>query len=303
MSLTEMPLAYRSNKSPLNQIPNCLSIAGLDPSGGAGILADLKTFSALGAYGCAALTALTAQNTHGVADVWPMTPAQLRSMLNTLWDDVRIDAVKIGMIATAGLIETTATCLIERQPKHVVLDPVMIAKSGDALLAPNALQSLREMLLPLAHVITPNLPEAAALLDESLADSLRQMQRVAERLHNQLARQATDERWVYLKGGHLPDHEDAIDLLFNGDRMITLRAPRIATKHTHGTGCTLSAAIAACLSVQITELQSSHTNLLGNDIPTAAQRAKDYVTQAIQHADRLDVGKGQGPLHHFHAWW
>ncbi|MGH6622804.1 MAG: bifunctional hydroxymethylpyrimidine kinase/phosphomethylpyrimidine kinase, partial [Burkholderiaceae bacterium] len=168
----------------------------------------------------------------------------------------------------------------------VVLDPVMVAKSGDALLAKTDVGILRETLLPMANLITPNLPEAGVLLESRAPESLKEMTRAAERLHALLA---SGERWVYLKGGHLPG-SDATDLLFNGDRMIELRGEKVSTTNTHGTGCTLSSALATLLP------QTS-------DVPEAARRAKHYVTTALMNADRLTVGHGHGPLHHFHHLW
>lgn len=266
------------------RIPNTLSIAGVDPSGGAGILADVKAMSALGAYACAVVAALTAQNTRAVTHIEPVAPAFVRAQLDTLFADVRIDAVKIGMLGQVPVIETVADALSKYQPEHRVLDPVMVAKSGDALLEPRAVGALRECLLPLATLITPNLPEAGVLLDERPVESLREMYRVAERLRDRMdhARRV----WVMLKGGHLPDG-DAVDLLHDGDHMIELRAPRVNTRNTHGTGCTLSAALAALLP------QCA-------DVPTAARQAKAYLSEAIAQADRLSVGQGHGPVHHFH---
>ncbi|HEY0297063.1 MAG TPA: bifunctional hydroxymethylpyrimidine kinase/phosphomethylpyrimidine kinase [Bordetella sp.] len=270
------------------RIPNVLSIAGVDPSGGAGILADIKTMSALGAYGCAVAAALTAQNTQGVTGVWPVPPAFVAQQIDTLFADARIDAVKTGMLGQQPVIIAVADRLAHWQPAHFVLDPVMVASSGDLLLERNAVGVLGEALLPLATVLTPNLPEAGVLLDERPVESVKEMRRVAERLRNQMAH--SGQRWVLLKGGHLPGGEAAIDLLHDGDRMIELAAPRVDTRNTHGTGCTLSAALAALLP------QSG-------DVPEAAKRAKAYLTEALRHADRLDAGAGHGPVHHFHAWW
>ena len=270
------------------RIPNVLTIAGVDPSGGAGILADVKTMSALGAYGCAVVAALTAQNTQGVADVAPVPPAFVARQIDTLFADVRIDAVKTGMLGQQPVIAAVAERLDRWQPAHFVLDPVMVASSGDLLLEHGAVGTLREALLPLATVITPNLPEAGVLLDERPVETVKEMRRVAERLRDKMA--YSGRRWVLLKGGHLPGGEAALDLLHDGDRMIELTAPRIDTKNTHGTGCTLSAALAALLP-QI------------DDVPEAARRAKAYLTEALRHADRLDIGQGHGPVHHFHAWW
>lgn len=270
-----------------DRIPNVLTIAGVDPSGGAGILADVKAISANGAYACAVVAALTAQNTTGVAGIEPVSPAFIRQQIDTLFADVRIDAAKIGMLGHSGAIVAVADRLAHWKPAHLVLDPVLVAKSGDALLKRPAIGALREALLPLATIITPNLPEAGVLLDARAPDDLTKMRRFAGRLRESMAH--AGERWVYLKGGHLPGGE-AIDVLHDGDRMIELVARRIDTKNTHGTGCTLSAALAALLPQT-------------PDVPTAARRAKDYLTKAIAAADRLDVGKGHGPVHHFHAFW
>jgi hydroxymethylpyrimidine/phosphomethylpyrimidine kinase len=270
--------------------PNALSVAGIDPSGGAGIFADLKAFSALGAYGTGVVAALTAQNTQGVTGIHGVPPAFVRLQLDTLFADVRIDAAKIGMLGTADIAVAVAEGLAGpiaagRLP-HRVVDPVMVAKSGDTLLGREAIATLIEAVLPLATVLTPNLPEAGVLLDARPADTPKEMQRMAERLRRLL--RDDGQRFVLLKGGHLSG--DATDLLFDGDRMIELTAPRVETRNTHGTGCTLSAAIAA---------------LLANDIePVAAVRqAKEYLTEALRQADRLRVGSGHGPVHHFHAWW
>jgi hydroxymethylpyrimidine/phosphomethylpyrimidine kinase len=269
------------------RIPNVLTIAGVDPSGGAGILADVKAISANGAYACAIVAALTAQNTSSVTGIEPVSPDFIRLQIDTLFADVRIDAVKIGMLGQSSAIVAVSDRLAHWNPAHRVLDPVMIAKSGDALLERSAIGALREALLPLATMITPNLPEAGVLLDSRAPDDVKGMRRFAERLRNAMTH--AGERWVLLKGGHLPGG-DAIDLLHDGDRMIELSAPRIDTKNTHGTGCTLSAALAAILP------QAS-------DVPSAARRAKDYLTKTLAAADRLEVGRGHGPVHHFHAFW
>lgn len=269
------------------RIPAALTIAGVDPSGGAGVLADVKTMSALGAYACAVIAALTAQNTQSVTGVFGVPADFVRQQIDTLFADVRIDAVKVGMVGQAPVIGAVADGLVAWQPPHVVVDPVMIAKSGDALLERTAVGALRERLLPIATVLTPNLPEAGVLLESRAPDSIREMRRAAERLREMLAHAGS--RWVYLKGGHLSGG-DATDLLFDGDRMLELVAPRIDTRNTHGTGCTLSAALAALLP------QSA-------DVPTAARRAKAYLGAAIAAADGLAIGHGHGPVHHFHALW
>lgn len=268
-------------------IANVVSIAGLDPSGGAGILADIKAMSAMGAYGCAVVAALTAQNTHGVTGILPVDPTFVRQQIDTLWADVRIDSVKVGMLGQAIVVRTVAEALERHAPAHLVLDPVMVAKSGDLLLERGAISMMREALLPQTTLLTPNLPEAGVLLDERPVETVREMRRVAERLRERMAH--SGQRWVMLKGGHLPG-SDTIDLLHDGDRMIELPAQRIETPNTHGTGCTLSAALAALLP------QTS-------DVPEAAQRAKRYLTDAIAQAGRLQVGSGHGPVHHFHVWW
>lgn len=270
--------------------PNALSVAGIDPSGGAGIFADLKAFSALGAYGTGVVAALTAQNTQGVTGVHGVPPPFVRLQLDTLFADVRIDAAKVGMLGTAEIAIAVAEGLTPpisagRLP-HLVVDPVMVAKSGDTLLGCEAIATLIEAVLPLATVLTPNLPEAGVLLDARPADNLKEMQRAAERLRRLL--RDDGRRFVLLKGGHLAG--DATDLLFDGDRMIELSAPRVATRNTHGTGCTLSAAIAALLAHGIEPV-------------AAVRQAKQYLTDALRQADRLDVGSGHGPVHHFHAWW
>ncbi|GAA4333874.1 bifunctional hydroxymethylpyrimidine kinase/phosphomethylpyrimidine kinase [Pigmentiphaga soli] len=268
-------------------IPKTLTIAGVDPSGGAGVLADVKAMSALGAYACAVVAALTAQSTRGVAGVQPVDAAFVARQIDTLLADVPADAVKIGMLGNRPVTETVGERLRHWKPPHVVLDPVMIAKSGDALLERDAIGALREALLPVVTMITPNLPEAGVLLEQRPAENVKEMRRMAEKLREQLAYDG--QRWVYLKGGHLPG-DAAIDLVHDGDRMIELVAPRIDTPHTHGTGCTLSAALAALLPRL-------------NDTPEAARRAKDYLTEAIRQSDRLKVGSGHGPVHHFHRWW
>lgn len=267
------------------RIPNVLTIAGVDPSGGAGVLADVKAISALGAYACAVIAALTAQNTRAVTGIHAVPPDFVRRQIDTLYADVRIDAVKIGMVGQAPVIREVADALARWNPPHVVLDPVMIAKSGDALLERAAVGALVEGLLPRATVLTPNLPEAGELLGERAPETPREMRRAAERLRGRMAHDG--ERWVMLKGGHLT-HGDAVDLVTDGDRMVELAAPRIDTKNTHGTGCTLSAAIAALLP------QS-------DDALTAIRRAKDYLGAAIRASGALTVGSGHGPVHHFHA--
>jgi hydroxymethylpyrimidine/phosphomethylpyrimidine kinase len=276
-----------SDEAVTRVIPNTLTIAGMDPSGGAGILADIKAMSALGAYGCAVVAALTAQNTQTVTDISPINPQFVRAQIDTLFADVDIHAVKLGMLGQTGIIEVVADRLGHFKPVHLVLDPVMVSKSGNLLLEQKAIGALREQLLPLATVITPNLPEAGVLLEMRSVETVREMRRVAERLRNMMTHGG--HRWVLVKGGHLPGN-DTIDVLHDGDKMIELPGHRIPTRNTHGTGCTLSAAMTALLP----QLQ---------DIPEITKRAKDYLVQAIAHADALKVGHGHGPVHHFHALW
>lgn len=268
-------------------IPNTLTIAGVDPSGGAGILADIKTMMALGAYGTAVVAALTAQNTQAVTGIFPVAADFVSRQIDTLFADVRIDAVKIGMLGQQSVTRAVADRLTHWKPEHLVIDPVMVAKSGDHLLERSAVHELRESLLPLATMLTPNLPEAGVLLDASPADNLKEMRRMAERLRRLL--NDDGERWVFLKGGHLPG-DDTIDILHNGDRLIELPGRRIHTRNTHGTGCTLSAALAALLPQT-------------GDAVEAARRAKDYLVTAIARSSELQVGHGHGPVQHAHPCW
>jgi len=267
--------------------PHALSIAGVDPSGGAGVLADMKAMSALGAYGMAVIAALTAQNTQGVTGISPVAPEFVAQQIDTLWADIPIDAVKIGMLGRKQVIRAVAERMQHWKPAHLVLDPVMIAKSGDTLLERSAVAALREELVPLCSMITPNLPEAGVLLDASPAQTLKDMRRAVERLRRLL--DDAGQRWVFLKGGHLPG-DVAVDVLHDGDVLLELPAQRVHTVNTHGTGCTLSAALAALLPQT-------------RDVPEAARRAKAYLLAAIMGADALKVGQGHGPVHHFHAWW
>ena len=262
---------------------NVLSIAGVDPSGGAGIFADLKTFSALGAYGTGVVTALTAQNTRAVTGVYPVPTAFIAQQIDTLFADVHIDAVKIGMLGTAEIVAVVADRLAAHGVTRLVVDPVMVAKSGDRLLAEAAVAALRERLLPMAEIVTPNLPEAADLLGRAAPSDLAGMRAMARAL------KALGPRRVMLKGGHL-DGPESIDIVDDGTTQIELRAPRIATRNTHGTGCTLAAAIAALLPQR-------------SDANAAIAEAKAYLPRAIAASDRLGVGAGHGPVHHFHAWW
>lgn len=273
------------------QIPNVVSIAGVDPSGGAGVFADIKTFSALGAYGCGVVAALTAQNTQAVTGVHTPPTDFLRLQIDTLFADVKIHAVKLGMLGSADIVATVADRLAHFDAPFVVCDPVMVAKSGDHLLARNAVAMLIEALLPRSFMITPNLPEAGVLLEQRPPETVKEMYRAAERLREMLP--LSSERWVLLKGGHLPGSE-VVDLLFDGDRMIELPSPRIETKNTHGTGCTLSSAIAALLPQHASGFRP---------VEAAVRNARDYLLRAIAASGALAVGSGHGPVHHFHRWW
>ncbi|WP_111414861.1 bifunctional hydroxymethylpyrimidine kinase/phosphomethylpyrimidine kinase [Billgrantia lactosivorans] len=264
-------------------IPNVLTIAGSDPSGGAGIQADLKTFSALGAYGTSVITALTAQNTCGVRGVHPVPVEFIRLQLDTLLDDVALDAVKIGMVASREVAEAIRDALQPRRPRWIVLDPVMVAKSGDVLVDDAGIAAVREVLVPLADLITPNLPEAAVLLASPPAASRGEMLAMAPGLA------ALGAAAVLLKGGHLRD-ESCPDLLVGDGAPRWIEGSRIGTSNLHGTGCSLSSAIAARLAQ-------------GDTLVQAVATAKQWLEVALTESRRLDVGRGHGPVHHFHRWW
>lgn len=267
--------------APLPRPPVALSIAGSDPSGGAGIQADLKTFSALGAYGTCVITALTAQSTRGVTHVHEVPVDVVRAQVETLVADVRIDVVKVGMLASAALVETVHELLASGPlaATPVVLDPVMVSTSGSRLLSPEAVEAVRA-LLSRADVVTPNVPEAGVLLDESPAASEEDLPAQARRL------QALGARRVLLKGGHL-DGPEAVDLWLDDDGPVALRGPRIQTTATHGTGCTLSSAVAA--------LRPHHDGWV-----PAVREARGWLTEALRHGESLGIGSGAGPVHHFH---
>lgn len=262
---------------------NALTIAGTDPSGGAGIQADLKTFSALGAYGCSVITALVAQNTCGVQSVYRIDADFVAAQLDSVFSDVRIDTTKIGMLAETDIVEAVAERLRHYGIRNVVLDTVMLAKSGDPLLSASAVDALRKCLLPQVSLITPNLPEAAALLDATLARNEHDMREQGRALL------ALGCEAVLMKGGHLDDAESP-DWLFTAEGATRFTAPRINTKNTHGTGCTLSAALAA--------LRPRHAQWA-----QTIGEAKSWLSAALAQADTLEVGHGNGPVHHFHSWW
>jgi hydroxymethylpyrimidine/phosphomethylpyrimidine kinase len=260
---------------------HALTIAGSDGSGGAGIQADLKTFSALHCYGMTVVTAVTAQNTQGVRSVCAIDSACIEEQIHAIFDDIDVHAVKIGMLHDRQVIASVARLLRHYAPPYVVLDPVMVAKSGCPLLQPEAVSALKEFLVPLATVLTPNLPEAEALLGR-LVRTRKEMERAAIDLA------ALGAQAVVVKGGHLDVHCD--DCLYAKGRFYWLEQPKIATRNTHGTGCTFAAAIAAFLAREA-------------PIEEAVVQAKRYLTQAIEGAAAWRIGSGHGPVHHFHHLW
>lgn len=264
--------------------PTALTIAGSDSGGGAGIQADLKAFSALQVYGASVITALTAQNTQTVTAIFDVNPDFIQAQIDAVFSDIAVNAVKIGMLSRPDVIAIVADRLKHWRPAHIILDPVMVAKSGDKLLADDAVDALRTQLLPLATLITPNLPEAQVLLDlDSPITQRSQMAPAAARL------QSLGPANILLKGGHL-DGPESPDLLLHGGEHYWLESARVKTRNTHGTGCTLSSSIAA-LCAQ------------GMPLPQAVSEAKNYVAAAIQAADELNIGHGHGPVHHFHNLW
>ncbi|HVT55347.1 MAG TPA: bifunctional hydroxymethylpyrimidine kinase/phosphomethylpyrimidine kinase [Xanthobacteraceae bacterium] len=263
--------------------PIALTIAGSDSSGGAGIQADLKTFSALGVYGASVIAALTAQNTKGVSGIFDVAPEFVRAQMDAVYSDLDVGAAKIGMLGRAEVIEAVAEGLATYKAKNVVLDPVMVATSGDLLLRPDAVETLKKRLIPLALVVTPNLAEAAALSGEAPAQD-----------EDVLARQGAaimklGAGSVLVKGGHF-ENAEATDILVdkNGIRRFTAR--RVDSKNTHGTGCTLSSAIAAALA-------------RGMPLVESIALAKKFVSEAIGASGEIKIGEGRGPVHHFHALW
>ncbi|ATW26060.1 bifunctional hydroxymethylpyrimidine kinase/phosphomethylpyrimidine kinase [Candidatus Formimonas warabiya] len=254
-----------------------LTIAGSDSSGGAGIQADIKTFSAHGVFGMSVITAVTAQNTQGVFAVQDIDDDVIAKQIDAIFQDIEVDAVKIGMVSQVNTIKTIAAKLKEYQPQNVVLDPVMVAKSGFHLLNPQAKDTLVHTLLPLATIVTPNIPEAEVITEMEIAN-LGDMEEACRKIFS-LGPQS-----VLVKGGHLA--ASSTDVFFDGQAFTYLKSPRIHTKNTHGTGCTLSAAIASNLGK-------------GDNLLEAVKKAKEYITVAIEHA--LSIGKGVGPTHHFYV--
>ncbi len=268
----------------MNQrIPIAVTVAGSDSGGGAGIQADLKSFSANRAYGASVITALTAQNTLGVSAIEDVSPEFITAQMDAVFSDLSVDAVKIGMLSKIDVIHAVAEGLDRHNLKSVVLDPVMVAESGDPLLAKEAVSVLVKELFPRALLITPNLHEAARILDSEMACGRTQMLQQAHAL-NKLGACA-----VLLKGGH-GESDKAEDILVSDAGETWFSAPRIDTRNTHGTGCSLSSAIAANLA---------H----GLSLTDAVGKAKNWLTGAIAAADQLDIGRGHGPVHHFHEFW
>jgi hydroxymethylpyrimidine/phosphomethylpyrimidine kinase len=261
-----------------------ITIAGSDSGGGAGIQADLKTFAALGCYGMSVITALTAQNTLGVTDIHAPPASFIRAQLEAVFGDIGADAIKIGMLYSGELIETIVEQLKKHGAENIVLDPVMAAQSGDTLIRSEAIDTMKEHLLPLVTVLTPNLPEAALFLNREI-NTLEEMQQAARDLA------AYGSRSVLLKGGHLTGH-DANDVLYIGpkDRVVMLQGERVKTRNNHGTGCTLSSAVASFLAK-------------GYALEDAARAAKQYLQGAIQAGAEYKIGQGHGPVHHFFKHW
>jgi hydroxymethylpyrimidine/phosphomethylpyrimidine kinase len=261
-----------------------LTIAGSDSGGGAGIQADIKTISSCGCFATSAITAITAQNTMGVTDIHAIPNSTLEKQISAVLEDIGADAVKIGMLHSAETVKTVAACLKQFNIKNIILDPVMVATSGDVLLQENAIQSLKTNLIPYVRVITPNIPEAELLLGKKV-NSQADLPIYAKELSNK--RQVS----VLLKAGHLIDDE-LIDIFYNAetDEIIELKSKRVNTENTHGTGCTLSSAFASFLAQ-------------GMDLNQAAINAKDYINKAIIEGSRYKIGKGHGPVHHFHEFW
>jgi len=278
-----MSEAAQNQKTP-RQYCIVLTIAGSDSSGGAGIQADLKTFSAIGCYGMSVITALTAQNTRGVNSIHAVPPAFAVEQIDAVLSDIGADAIKIGMLYSAELIEAVAEALKKHGARKIVLDPVMVAQSGDNLLQGDAVEAIKTQLMPLADVVTPNIPEAVVLTGQAI-QSRENLEKAAKTLA------AHGSRSILIKGGH-GDGDKSTDLLYltRESRFVRLAAERIQTNNNHGTGCTLSSAIASYLA-------------RGHDIETAVQKAKAFMNQAIAAGAAYKIGHGHGPVHHFFRWW
>lgn len=262
--------------------PIVLTIAGSDSGGGAGIQADIKAMSATGSFACSVITAITSQNTQGVSAIFPIPLDHVASQLDAVFSDLNVVAVKVGMLADSNIIKVVADKINQYQPKYLVIDPVMVATSGDLLLEQSAISTLKEALIPLADIITPNLPEGAALTGKPVPESEADMQDMVEELR------ALGAKAVLLKGGHLEQDENSNDLLILPSSTALISAKRFPTKNTHGTGCTLSSAIASYLAQ-------------GNKLTQSVELGKRYISEAIAHAVQLNVGQGHGPVNHFYA--
>lgn len=257
-------------------ISRTLTIAGSDSGGGAGIQADLKTFQELGTFGMSVITALTAQNTLGVHGVYPQTKEAIEAQLDAVLSDIGVDAVKTGMLFSSEIIVAVAQKLKDYKVENIVIDPVMVAKGGQTLLQQEAIEAVRQSLVPIATVITPNIPEAEVIIGETGIASIQDMEKAARKIHQMGA------QYVVLKGGHLQSTEST-DVLFDGETFTYFPIQRINTKHTHGTSCTFAAAIAA-------ELAKGHS------VENSIRVAKEFISCAIEHS--LEIGKGIGPTHH-----
>ncbi|MEZ9058481.1 bifunctional hydroxymethylpyrimidine kinase/phosphomethylpyrimidine kinase [Vibrio pelagius] len=262
--------------------PIVLTIAGSDSGGGAGIQADIKAMSATGSFACSVITAITSQNTQGVSAIFPIPLDHVASQLDAVFSDLNVVAVKVGMLADSNIIKVVADKIEQYRPKYLVIDPVMVATSGDLLLEQSAISTLKEALIPLADIITPNLPEGAALTGKPVPESEADMQDMVEELR------ALGAKAVLLKGGHLEQDENSNDLLILPTSTVLISAKRFPTKNTHGTGCTLSSSIASYLAQ-------------GNELTQSVELGKRYISEAIAHADQLNVGQGHGPVNHFYA--
>ncbi|CAK7192498.1 Hydroxymethylpyrimidine/phosphomethylpyrimidine kinase [Commensalibacter sp. Nvir] len=263
-------------------IKNVLTIAGTDPSGGAGIQADIKTFSALGCYAMSVITSVVAQNTQGVISYKTMDPELIADQMDAVFEDIHVDAVKIGMLANELIVGVVAQKLKQYAVPLCVLDPVMVAKSGDSLINDDAIQAIKEQIVPHVTMVTPNLPEARVLLGKTSPISLHQMKESAEELLK------LGPKWVLLKGGHLSGSV-CLDVLTDAKHYYEFSAERVVTKNDHGTGCTLSSAITALLP--------------NHSMYDSVLEAKRYLTEALKASDQLTVGTGHGPLNHFYQFW
>jgi hydroxymethylpyrimidine/phosphomethylpyrimidine kinase len=279
-SATPSQYITETNNDRVLSPPIVLTIAGSDSGGGAGIQADIKAISATGGYACSVITAITAQNTLGVSAIFPIPLEYVEKQLDAVFSDLNVVAVKVGMLADCDIIKIVAAKIRQYQPAFLVVDPVMVTCNGDLLLQQSAISTLKSELLPLADIITPNLPEGAALIGSKVPQNESEMSSIVTELRQLGA------KTILLKGGHLDKDENSNDLLIFPKQVHRLTAKRISTQNTHGTGCTLSSAVASYLAQ-------------GNDLLCAVQLGKKYISQAIVYADQLEVGKGNGPVNHF----